>query len=465
MYHSPLIANPIASRAIAMPGLSLPFAAAGVLGALLIGVLVARDTGVGIAAAIGACYAPIVFVNLPLGIAIWAPLAFFERVPLAGPGPTVILILVGAAWFGALPSMQQQVATIFRRHAALFGMMFAFFAWTTASIIWASDQEAAVEDFWIWIVVAGIFVVVGTSIVTPRLAVAVCGAFVLGALVTEVIALVQGPVSDTELSTQDAGRLGFGTQDPNFLAAALVPAVAIAVGLLPFAPRGPARLALMGSIVMLVVGVVATGSRGGLVAAVIAIVVALAVARGRRLQLGIAVAVLLVIGSFGFSSSSLDRIKEFDTGTGRIDLWGIASQMSLDHPVVGVGLNNFRSESIDYALQPTRVEGLGVVAESPDVVHNIYLQQLAETGVIGFALLCGFLIVAVRASWLAARMFDATGEPRFAGLARAVLVAQVSALSASLFISNGNDRRLWLLLALGVVLASVAARRAAREEW
>lgn len=459
-----MIATSTAPRAIAIPGLSLPLAAAGLLAALLIGVLIARDVGIGIAALAGACYAPIVFVNLPLGIAIWAPLAFFERISLAGPGPTVVLILVGAAWLGALPSLQQHVAAVFRRHAGLFALMFGFFAWTTASMIWASDGQAAVEDFWIWIVVGGIFVVVATSIFTPNVALAICVAFVLGALATEVIALIQGPASEAEVATQEAGRLGVGGLDPNYLAAALVSAAALAVGLLPFAQSAPRRFIVTASLVLLVVGIVATGSRGGLVATLVAVIVAVAVARGRRLQLGVVIAIAITIGSFWFSTSSLERIKEFDTGTGRIDLWRIAGQMSVDNPVIGVGLNNFRSESVDYALQqPARLEGAGVVAESPDVVHNIYLQQLAETGAIGFALLIGFLIAALRASWRAARVFDTIGESRFAGLARAVLVAQVATLSASMFISNGNDRRVWLLLALGVVLSSVAARLSARE--
>ena len=56
----------------------LPLAAAGILGALLVGVLAARNTNLAVAAVIGACYAPIVFPNLPLGVVIWAPLAFFN---------------------------------------------------------------------------------------------------------------------------------------------------------------------------------------------------------------------------------------------------------------------------------------------------------------------------------------------------------------------------------------------------
>ncbi len=45
-----------------------------------------------------------------------------------------------------------------------------------------------------------------------------------------------------------------------------------------------------------------------------------------------------------------------------------------------------------------------------------------------------------------------------ATLTAASLLALVGALSASFFLSNVNDRRLWVLLALGVVLRAVAER-------
>lgn len=449
-----------AARGYGSSWLSLTVASAGLLTALLVGALIARDTALGVAAAVGVCYAPIVLINLPLGVALWTPLAFFERVPLAGPGPTLILILVGVAWLGALPSTQRHVVAVLRRHAAVFALMFASLAWLAASVIWAADGAAYVDDFWIWLVSGAVFTVVATSISTERIALILCVAFVFGALASEFVAILQGSASAAELDTQEAGRLGAGGQDPNFLAAGLVPAAAIGIGLLPIFRRGPMRLFLIGSVAAIFIGIVATGSRGGLVATAVAVVTAIVVARGRRLQLGVLVAIAVVIGSFWISTSSLERVKDFETGTGRVDLWRTASEMAADHPLLGVGLNNFRGESVKYSLRPTPVEGEVTVGETPLVAHSVYLQHLAELGTIGFLLFAGFIVAALRASWNAARTFATAGEPALAGLARAVLVGQVGTLTASLFISNGNDRRLWVLLALGVVLSVVAARRA-----
>jgi O-antigen ligase len=93
------------------------------------------------------------------------------------------------------------------------------------------------------------------------------------------------------------------------------------------------------------------------------------------------------------------------------------------------------------------------------VAHSVYLQLLAETGVIGLAL---FLVIAagcLRAALAAARRFDELDELPMAGLARAAFVAMGGMLAASVFISNLTDRRMWILFALGPILLALACRR------
>ena len=92
------------------------------------------------------------------------------------------------------------------------------------------------------------------------------------------------------------------------------------------------------------------------------------------------------------------------------------------------------------------------------MTHNLYLQQLAETGVVGLALLLAIIAASCGAGMRAARRFDERGEPALAALARSSLVALIGFLTASLFISDGTDKRLWILLALGPTLWIVARR-------
>ena len=440
-----------------------PLVVAGLLAALLIGVLLAQNTRFGIAAAVGACYAPIAFTNLPLAVVLWVPFAFLSHAAVAGPAPTLMLILIALAWIGALPAVRREVAGVFRRHAIMFACAAGLVAWTTASIVWAEDVAAVLDDFWWWWIAATVFVLVTTTINTRRYVVLVCWAVVIGALISLMVAVGRGTADSIAVATQEGGRLGAsGPQDPNYLASALVPAAVLAAGLASLTRNGPWRLALIGAVGVLGVGLIATGSRGGVVAAIVAIAAALALVRGRRMQVGALIAIaVVVIGGWMTTSSpeTIDRLKSFEGGNGRVDLWSVALRMSEANPITGVGVNNFQSRSVDYVLEPGRLENTELIIDRPHVVHNVYLQQLAETGVVGLGLLLGFLTAGLVASGGAARRFRELGDRPMEGLSFAVLVAQIGALSASVFLSNGYDVPLWLLLALGPMLASVAARQ------
>ncbi len=134
--------------------------------------------------------------------------------------------------------------------------------------------------------------------------------------------------------------------------------------------------------------------------------------------------------------------------------------MSLDHPLGGVGLNNFRLESSAYVREPGSLEHVELITERPHVVHNAYLQLLAEEGVVGLGLFLALALGCMAAAWHAARRFDASRRQGLAALARAILLAIGGALVASWFISNATDKRLWALLALGPALLAVATEQA-----
>jgi O-antigen ligase len=140
--------------------------------------------------------------------------------------------------------------------------------------------------------------------------------------------------------------------------------------------------------------------------------------------------------------------------------------MGEDHPWLGVGVNNFRVESPNYVRRPGGPEDVYLITEDPHVVHNIYLQQLAETGIIGLALFATVLVLALRASWRGIRRLEEAGAGRLAGVGKSVFVAQLGGLTAAFFLSNGYDQVLWILLALGPALAALGdgmVRRSAAE--
>lgn len=86
----------------------------------------------------------------------------------------------------------------------------------------------------------------------------------------------------------------------------------------------------------------------------------------------------------------------------RIDIWKMCGQIFLDHPVTGVGLDNFELISKQYNFkQPKGPSNYGKV---PRHTHNDYFKLISETGIAGLALLF------VMAWFLARKLF---GSPSF----------------------------------------------------
>jgi O-antigen ligase len=441
---------------------SVPIALAGLLAALAVGVLLARGVALGIGALLGLLYLPVILLNLSLGVALYVPLAFVERLPAASVAPTAAGMLVVLAWLGTLPARRDWVVATVRRTPGLFVLLAILLAWVTMSISWAVDPAAAANEFWEWWVVAALILLIGTSFLERRYLLLLYLAFVAGALISVVAGLAPGAATSTDTVP---GRFGGSYGDPNFLALGLVPAIPLTVGLLAIFRDSARRTALLACIAVFAIGLVATGSRGGIVAAGCSGLVALLVARGRRLAIVAAAVGVLGIGGVWVASSSgslAEHVREFNTGTGRTDLWTIAWRMSKAHPVGGVGLDGYYKESGRYIRQPGRLpsgaEFTRSILNKPLVAHNTYLQMLAETGVVGLGLLVGVILAAIRATWLAARKFERHGDWGLSSLARATVIAQIGVLSAAAFISDYYDKRMWILLALGPALLAVASR-------
>jgi O-antigen ligase len=289
------------------------------------------------------------------------------------------------------------------------------------------------------------------------------GALVAGALLSVVVGLAAGGLGPAaaavETTTSTEGRLQGGAGDPNVLAGYIVPMIVLTVALGPLLHRRP-RLLLLPVAIVLIVGLGATQSRGGLLAAAAALLAAFGLMRGRRAAVAAVALALVGVGAVYLSAApeTLNRISAAaeDRGNGREDLWIVARRMSADHPVAGVGLDNFPVLSGDYVREPGTLRFVDLVAERPHEVHNTYLQLLAETGAVGLGLFLAVVWAALAAALRAVRRFEALGAPGLAQLARAVIVANLGLLTAAAFLSIGSRPTFWVLLSLGPVLLAVA---------
>jgi putative inorganic carbon (HCO3(-)) transporter len=428
--------------------------------AVLVGALLAREVTLGIGLLVACAYVPLVLINLPLGIALWIPLVAIEYSRIASFGPFAALVLLAVAWVGAGPARAFRGETAKHTRRALL-VLGALVLWVWLSVVWAADAGVAAKAARAWLIAGAAFVLVATTMTTPQRLRWVAIAFAVGGVVSILVGLSGAGVSTSasaiDLATQS--RFAGGAGDANFLAAGLVACTALAAGLLGIVRDIAGRLVLVLVTTGLFAALAATESRGGLIAAGVCLVASLVLLRGRRVQVACFVVVALAGAAVVFATSpaALERVTSFDAGgSGRSDLWTVAWRMTEDHPLIGVGLSNFQTHAPDYVRRPGSLEFVELIVDRPHVVHNLYLQQLAETGIVGLALLLAAMTACITAALGAARRFEAAGDAGMGSFARAAAIAMIGFLSASFFISDATDKRLWMTLAIGPALAGAA---------
>jgi putative inorganic carbon (HCO3(-)) transporter len=172
---------------------------------------------------------------------------------------------------------------------------------------------------------------------------------------------------------------------------------------LPFAFAAALALAnrwLWAIVAVLALGMLLTFSTGGWVGASAGVFVALIILGRRRLAVRLGVGMLaglVVVMGLGISGLLPERFNPLrQTGGFRVDLWLSTLAMIHDHPVLGIGLDNF---SYLYQQQYLRE---GAVAE-PNLSHphNWLLHVWIELGVVGVIAFVGLLAQFIRTARVA----------------------------------------------------------------
>ena len=437
---------------------------AGAALALLLTAATALDVRLGVAAVAALACAGLLTVEPWVGLAALTGILFVERLPFVGLLATALALLVAARWWVERRQAAAAATAVPAPAPALFVAVVAFVLWTTLSLTWARRSTPALDQLGLWLTAAAVFAVFATSLRDARSLIMVVRAFVAGAvlsvLVGAAVAVVTpgGPLVE---HTFFEGRLQGGSGDPNFLAAGLVAAIPLAAALRS-AARGPTERGLMVVVLLvLVAGLGATQSRGGIVAACAVALAAVVLSRGRRSRAALSVGAVaaLVVAALALAPGGLQRVTTPDPeGDGRADLWRIAGRMVEAEPVLGVGTGNFRVRSGEFVREPGSLQFVDLIAEQHKDVHNAYLQALAETGLLGFLLFVAVAGLALGSARAAERRQAARGDPALAGVAHGLVLALVGMLTALFFISYGHDSRLWLLFALGPALLAISAR-------
>jgi O-antigen ligase len=208
---------------------------------------------------------------------------------------------------------------------------------------------------------------------------------------------------------------------------------------------------------MIVLGVALTQSRGGAIAMILAVAVWLWF-QGGRWRLAIAILPLVIVLAVVLTGSTqrfeqLRNINDPSQSTefrGRLSENIAAFEMWRDHPVLGVGANEFPANYRTYAAR------IGLDARSERNAHNSYLQAAAETGTLGLFAFVGMIVTGLWCGLRARCRLLARGLVSAAACTEALVAGLVGYLCAAVLLHQAFPQYLWAWLGLlaGTLLLS-----------
>jgi O-antigen ligase len=309
-----------------------------------------------------------------------------------------------------------------------------------------------------------LFPIVYTAVRSIRDVRLIAGAFVAGACLAAFYGIAAQPDAASVGSGAGLDRLAGTLGDPNELATLLVAGMVLATMFI--FDRGTSfaiRLVALGAGSVLLLALLFTVSRGGLVALTTALVASVIVARRYRVQAIVAAvtvgAAALVFFLAFASPAASERITAADGGEERIDVWTVAWRMVDANPVTGVGAGSFRHESIHYLVEPGTIR-FDELIDQRSVTHNAYLEVLTGTGFVGLALYITIITACLVMFVRAAHNFERSGDRGGELTTRTLIVAVASILAAYFFLSEESSKYLWLLLSLAPALLAISRRSA-----
>jgi O-antigen ligase len=253
-----------------------------------------------------------------------------------------------------------------------------------------------------------------------------------------------------------------GPLNPNPFGQVLATAAVLAFYLSRLETRAPARAIAAALAVACVAAVIFTQSRAALIALVVA-ALAIALLRGVRLRVLAVAAVAAIalgpvvlpdsleqrIGALSEGSSASASFRDNNSLRGRTSEYLAALRMWTDHPLLGVGPDNFEMHYQTYSAQI----GIDPRAEARSA-HNLYLESFAELGLIGGVAFLSVAWLALRGAWRARARLPG----RDALLGEGLAVALGTFLICAATLHSSYARYQWIFLGLGLAAGYLARR-------
>lgn len=359
----------------------------------------------------------IILVNFHIGPVILLFLVPFEQSLSLGSAGGVIRYLLLLSLTGALiqSAIQKNKVDILLKDPVL-KLILAFTVWSFLSTLWSPVPSAAITAS---IGYFGSLLLASTLVLSnPSWLPTYWSSFLAGC----VISIILGPFlprpEGLDNPNSDTSRFTTGGQDPNDLSGIFL--INIAVGLCALYPQAKSqwqRILISISLLIVLIGVVLTLSRTGLLSSII--IIGLLLLRNRKKLksyiIYLSVPILILIYLFGtdfinpffesYWASLISRFAETGSSVGvsgladaRSDVWAAAIEAIKHNFFLGVGSANLPYVIDSYSSvelpRSTYNSDLGLAA------HNIFLSVWSELGLIGIVIFAAILMIQFKRAFI-----------------------------------------------------------------
>jgi O-antigen ligase len=397
---------------------------------------------------------------------------FVESVSL-GPG-----LRIGRV-FGGLALLVLAITLLTRgraglRTTALMAVAGGYGLWIFASALWASSPSTVPSATFSYVLSASYALTVAVLVRRREQLFGLARVLAIGSTIFGIAAFVYY-VRHTAVTPNDIGGRAAGLQgDPNYFAIFQVIAMPPALVLAARERHRGWRALYYGVVGVIVVSVISSLSRTGLIALVFAVLLTLVLpwriffsAPAQKLTYLVAIVLGAGAATAIGSTALVARVQTILNpnaqgsyrGAGREDLWRAAlNGWHQSNEVIGMGAGNFKLYSLDLLQSTPGVDTTQNYVRPFREVHNAYLENLTDLGVVGLTLFLLLLFLTGRSLIRSFGRARAAGDLDLQRFSLAFLVSLVGYALSAIFLSNQLAKALWLLVGIALAL-DVMTRR------
>jgi len=286
---------------------------------------------------------------------------------------------------------------------------------------------------------------------TPNMLFRTVWVYLLASTISASMAVFQRLGLIAYASVKMEGRSSGAESDPNYFALSLGMALFLALGMTLASKRKFAKFCVLGICALSGVGMLLSVSRGAVVAFGATLIYILVKARRWNIALlALVVAGLLVpfVPQELYHRLSPEFISQDGSAMYRFYAAKAAIQIWTKSPLIGAGQGSFMSLVTDYLPVWLR--------SARQVVHNTYLEVLAEEGLLGIVGFGGALVLGFRTLWRTRAAALRAGKPEIANLTYGVELAFFMLLIGDIFLSSQTEKQVWLMFGIIAALGYLA---------